>query len=365
MKGIYLDNAATTPLLPEVREFLCRSLDLFGNPSSSHRAGREARELLELARENVASLLGVEPNEVVFNSGATEGNNTIFMNLLGKEGNVVLSPLEHKSVSEAAKRLRDFGIEVRTCRVGREGVVDVESLEELIDERTLLVSVMSVSNEFGTIQPVEDIALLCRERGVPFHTDGVQAIGKVKVDLKEASYATFSGHKFHAPKGVGFMLVREELKPLLVGGGQERGLRSGTENLHGILAMAKALEVIFEGFEENLRKVEEIRNSFEGLLKEKIPGVEFVGEDCARSPYISAVILPEGSGWELVQRLSERGVFCSSGSACVSGETIPNQHLLLMGYSPEKATRMIRFSFGLLNEKEEVLRAADILAELI
>ena len=363
MRRIYLDNAATTPLLPEVKNFLCRSLEVFGNPSSPHGAGEEARELLELARENVASLLGVSPSEIIFNSGATEGNNTVLRSVLSRkrEGNVVISSIEHKSVSAVARELGRNGIVVREAITNKEGVVELEHLESLIDGDTLLVSVMSVSNEFGTVQPVREIAELCREKGVPFHTDAVQGVGKVKLSLEGVGYATFSGHKFHAPKGVGFMYLREGMfiEPILLGGGQERGLRSGTENLHGILAMAKAMELIYEDFEKNTERLRQLRDSFEKLLEEKVPGVKIIGKHAKRNPSISAVIFPRRTGWELVERLSQEGVFCSSGSACSSGEVIPNEHLLKMGYSEEEATRMVRFSFGLLDNEGEVHEAVE------
>ncbi len=369
MRRVYLDNAATTPLLPEVKDFLCRSLDVFGNPSSPHGAGEEARELLELARENVASLLGVSPSEIVFNSGATEGNNTVLRSVLSRKsrGNVVISSIEHKSVSAVARELARSGISVREAIVSKEGMVELEHLESLIDGDTLLVSVMSVSNEFGTVQPVREIAELCREKGVPFHTDAVQAIGKVRLSLEGVGYATFSGHKFHAPKGVGFMYLKEGMfiKPLLLGGGQERGLRSGTENLHSILAMAKALELIYKDFEKNTERLRQLRDSFERLLEEKIPGVRIVGKHARRNPSISAVVFPRRTGWEIVERLSREGVFCSSGSACSSGEVIPNEHLLKMGYSEEEATRMVRFSFGLLNTEEDVFSAVDRILKIL
>ncbi len=368
MKRIYLDNAATTPLLPQVRDFLCKVLEVYGNPSSPHVVGEEARELLEVARENIASLLNVRPAEIVFNSCATEGNNTILKSVAPKgKGNVVISSIEHKSVSMVAQELKKEGIEVREVLVRKSGVIDLEHLEKLIDYDTLLVSVMSVSNEFGTVQPVGEIAKICIEKEVPFHTDAVQAIGKVDLSLEGVSYATFSGHKFHAPKGAGFLFVKAglHLKPLLVGGGQERGLRSGTENLHGILAMAKALELIYENFEENVDRIRRLRDRFEGLLEERIEGVRFVGRNASRSPFISAVIFPRSNGWELVKRLSDLNVLCSSGSACSSGEVMPNTHLLKMGFSPEEALRMVRFSFGLTNSEEEIEEAVDRIAKAL
>ncbi len=366
MRRIYLDNAATTPLLPEVKEFLCKVLDVFGNPSSPHSIGEESKELLEIARENVASLLNVDPVNLIFNSCATEGNNTVILGLVDKRegGNLVISSIEHKSVSKPAHLLAKRGIEVREVRVDRNGVVDLEDLERLIDDGTILVSVMYVSNEFGTVQPVEEIAKICGERGVPFHTDAVQALGKVDLSLEGVSFATFSGHKFHGPKGVGFMYASDHIDPLIHGGGQERGVRSGTENLPGILAMSKALEVIFESFEENVSRLKVLRDRFEEALLEALPDAVIIGRDVRRSPAISTVIFPKFTGWDLVRRLSERGVMCSAGSACSSGEVLPNPHLLAMGYSPEEATRAVRFSFGLLNTEEEVEEAVSIIRSL-
>jgi len=353
---IYLDNAATTPLLPSVKERLLSVLDIFGNPSSSHRLGREAKERLEEARFKLASLLGIKGESIIFNSGATEGNNTIIKGISkGRKGSVVISAIEHKSVSVCAKHLS--GVEVREARVSSEGVVDVEHLYDLVDEETILVSVMYVSNEFGTVQPIGEVAKVCREKGVPLHTDGVQALGKISIDLQEVDFATFSAHKFHGPKGVGFMYVGRELEPLIVGGGQERGLRSGTENLHGILAMVETASEVCSSLEENRNRLRRLRDLFEGLVEERLPGVKIVGKSVDRSPSISAIILPKKSGWEVVSRLSEEGVMCSAGSACASGEIIPNEHLLKMGYSPEEATRMVRFSFGLMNREEEVEEA--------
>ncbi|NPA41037.1 MAG: cysteine desulfurase [Aquificae bacterium] len=358
MRRIYLDNAATTPLLPQVKEFIKDKLDLFGNPSSPHQLGIEAREALEKARNRLADLLGVKAQEVIFTSCATEGNNAILRNVTG--GNVVVSAIEHKSVSEVCKVLRDRGVEIREARVSKEGVIDLENLYKLIDKDTVLVSVMAVSNEFGTVQPIEEIANMCEEKDVPFHTDGVQALGKVPLDLKKVSYGVFSGHKFHAPKGVGFMVVKEyaDFEPLLLGGGQERGMRSGTENLLGVLAMAKAGEIVLSKLEENFKRIGRMRDDFEKLLKERISGIKIVGENVERSPYISTILF-NLEGWKLVEKLSSVGVFCSSGSACFSGKEMPNTHLLKMGYSPIEAMGMVRFSFGLTNTEEEVFEAVD------
>lgn len=360
MKRIYLDNAATTPLLPEVKKFLCESLDTFGNPSSPHAVGKEVKGLIEDVRGKIAKTLKVSSDELVFTSCATEGNNTVLASVLkGKRGNVVLSAIEHKSVSEAVKLWGGRDVEMREVPVNKEGVIDLEELEKLVDKDTLLVCVMYVSNEFGTVQPVEEIAKICTSKGVPFLSDAVQAIGKVPVDLRNVSYATFSGHKLHAPKGVGFTFVSEGslYEPLLVGGGQERGKRSGTENLTGILAMGKALEVVYSKFEENVKSLKKLRDLFEELLLEELPDAKIVGKEAERNPSISAVIMPKLSGWEIVQRLSEVGVMCSSGSACTSGEVLPNQHLLKMGFTAEESIRMVRFSFGLLNNEEEVREA--------
>ncbi len=366
MKRIYLDNAATTPLLPGVKEIICNALDIWGNPSSPHAIGCEAREHLEETRRNIASILGVGPEEIIFTSCATEGNNTVLRSVIQEKdkGNIVVSSIEHKSVSAYVKYLSSEGFEVRQIRVNKEGVVDLEHLESLIDENTLLVSVMYVSNEFGTVQPIEDIARICSQRGIPFHTDAVQAVAKIKINLKDVTYATFSGHKFHAPKGVGFMVTREDIQPLLMGGGQERGRRSGTENLQGILAMGKALEIIYGDFRENVKKLRFMRDRFERLLLERIPDLKIVGYGVERNPSISAVIFPRLTGWEIVKRLSDLGLMCSSGSACTSGEVIPNAHLMSMGYSPEEAIRMVRFSFGLLNKEEEIDEAVEMILKL-
>jgi len=318
-KMIYLDNAATTPLLPQVKEVLKEALEVFGNPSSIHEVGVEASERLKRAREEIASVLGVNPSEVIFNSGATEGNNTVFMDLLlkRKRGNVIISPIEHKSVSKPALRLREFGIEVRVARVGKDGIVDPQSVEDLMDKDTLLVSLMSVSNEFGTVQPVE--------------------------------------------KGIGFMIARKPLAPLLLGGGQEMGMRSGTENLPAILALVEALKLTLA----NVNKIKGVRDTFERELAEKIPQAIVIGKHVRRSPAISAVIFPGIPGSEVVRRLSEEKVFCSSGSACVSGENVPNEHLLAMGYTREEAIGMVRFSFGLFNDEEEVSIAVERLRNII
>jgi cysteine desulfurase len=365
MRRIYLDNAATTPLLPEVRDFLCRVLEVFGNPSSLHALGEEARELLEMARENVASLLGVEPECIVFNSCATEGNNTVVFGAVGeRRGNLVISAIEHKSVAVPARHLSRRGVEVREVRVDRNGLVDLDHLRDLLDEDTLLVSVVYVSNEFGTLQPVEEIAGICKERGVPFHTDAVQAVGKVRVNLEGVSFATFSAHKFHGPKGVGFLYTALPLEPLIWGGGQERNLRSGTENLPGILAMTKALEVVMENLQEFTSRLKRLRDRFEEALLEALPDAVVIGREVPRSPAISTVIFPRATGREIVRRLSERGVMCSAGSACSSGEDLPNPHLLAMGYTPEEALRAVRFSFGLLNTEEEVEEAVRLIRSL-
>ncbi|AAC07111.1 cysteine desulfurase family protein [Aquifex aeolicus] len=365
---IYFDNAATTPVLPEVKNFLCKALDIYGNPSSVHTLGKFARSEIETARKTIANYLKVKPENIIFNSCATEGNNTIIRTILNNKdrGNVVLSAIEHKSVKEAIKFWANKSIEIREIKVNKNGVIDLEHLYHLIDSNTILVCVMYVSNEFGTIQPIQEIAKICSDKGVPLLTDAVQAIGKIPIELKNISYATFSGHKFHAIKGSGFLYISDEAnyEPLIVGGGQENGKRSGTENVVGILSLAKALEIIVSNFSRYQEQLKKLRDLFENLLLEALPDAQIVGKDAERSPSISSVIMPKFFGAEIVNKLSEKGIYCSTGSACLSGEYEPNKHMLKMGFSQEKALRMVRFSFGLLNKEEEVIECIERIKEI-
>ena len=378
---LYLDNAATTPVRAEAAEALGATLRQgFGNPSSRHRLGLQARQAVEQARRWVAALIGAQPHEVVFTGSGTEANNTALLGAVlarRRQGNhVVASAVEHPSVLEPLEALRRFGVDVTLVRPRPDGVVDAQAVLEAVRDDTLLVSLMRVNNETGALMPVQEVAEGLRRRGSQalLHTDLVQAAGRIPVDVGRLGVhlATLSAHKIHGPKGVGALYVREgvRLEPLVRGGGQERGLRSGTENVPGIAAFGEAARLALQELPEALPRLQRLSQRLWEGLRDAYPRAVRVGPASPelRAPHILAVAF-EGLRAEVVaNHLDEAGVMVSIGSACSSHKTRVSHVLEAMRLPARLAEGTVRFSLGLLTTDEEVdlavLRAAAALRAL-
>jgi cysteine desulfurase len=371
---IYLDHAATTPVRREVLEAMRPFYEgRFGNPSSTHRWGREARAALDEARERLARCLGAHPDEVYFTSGGTEADN---MAVLGGwrarrgEGRkaVVSTPLEHKAVLGALHQVAKEGGEERFAAVTPAGVVDIESFTTLVRDDVAVCSVMWVNNEIGTIQPIEALANIAKSCGALFHSDAVQAFGRVPIDARAVPFdvLSISGHKFCAPKGVGAVFIRRgaPVEPLLHGGAQNRGRRPGTENVAAAVGLAVAAELAVAEREAEWRRVEALRDRLEAAILERVPEAVVHGRGATRAPHIVNVSVPGTDSESLLMALDLRGVACSAGSACQSGSVEPSHVLAALGVRSDLETAAIRMSLGCLTTAECVDRAADIFAKL-
>ncbi len=366
---IDLDANATTPLLPEVFEAMLPWMrDMHANPSGSYAAAKLARNAIEHAREQVAQLIGADLEEIVFTGGGTESLNTALHSLDGltKKGAAVVSSIEHSAVLRYVENL-----ERATVRVGVDvgGRVDMEDLTKSL-EGAAFVSVMTANNETGVIQPVREIACLARERGLPIHTDAVQAAGKIKLDVREmgVDLLSLSAHKFQGPKGVGVLYVRNGLnfEPLLRGGGQEGGRRSGTENTAGIVGMgAAAACALCYLTEHGDSAVRELRDAFESQVLEEIPGVTVNGNVTCRLPNTSHLSFDQCAAEGLLILLDEAGIACSAGSACMTGKQRPSHVQLAMGIPEARAKNSLRFSFSRINTMDDAKSAAGILKKVV
>lgn len=366
---IYLDYAATTPLDPEVKLGVERVLEVFGNPSSVHAAGREARNLLEEGRERVARALGCKPRELILTAGGTESDALAILGvaLARGRGHIISTQLEHSAVLTALKNLERLGFESTLLQPDPTGMVYPEQVAEALRPDTLLVSVMTVNNEIGTVYPVKAIAELCKSRGVLFHTDAVQAFGTVPSQVGDlgADLISIAAHKFYGPKGVGALYLRRgiELFPLMPGK-QEQGYRGGTENLPAVYGMGLAAEKAASVWEEESQKLLVLRESLESRLL-GIPDVELNGHPTLRSPKHVNVTAKRADGEGLLLNLDMMGVAASSGSACASGSLEPSHVLTAIGRSQAEAKASVRFSLGRLTTLEEVEAAANAFAEAV
>lgn len=365
---IYLDHNATAPVFPEVREALAPfTSESYGNPSSLHAAGLTAARAVRRARNEAAAFLSVhEETEIVFTSGGTESNNAAFRSALftqkGKR-RIVTTAVEHSSILKLCRALEEEGVEVVYCPVDRRGHLDLERLKEALTPETALLSVMTANNETGVIFPVEEIGREAGSRGILFHVDAVQAVGKIPLSLKDSSvdFLSLSGHKFGAPKGIGALYVKKgaPFRPLLFGGAQERGRRAGTENVPGIVGLGAAARVVRERGEEEIARVRELRDHFEEKVFQRIASVEVNGDPENRLPNTSNLFFEGVDSEALLILLDQEGVCASSGSACLSGSPQPSPVLKAMGFSNERAKSSVRFSFGSGNTREEAGAVVD------
>jgi len=364
---VYLDNAATTPVREEVLEAMLPYLgkDAFGNPSSAHRFGRAARAGLEEAKRTIAEALGgAEPSQVIFTSGGTEADNLAVIGCAlaardhGGPCRVAVSAIEHKAVLAAAHALTRLGGEEIVLPVNASGTVEEDTLTAALTRGVAVVSVMWVNNEVGTIQPVARLAARCRAAGVPFHTDAVQAFGKISVSLRDVdcTFLTISGHKIGAPKGIGALVVRDRhaVEAIIHGGGQQFGIRPGTENVPGIVGLGKAVELAAAEQAEFARRVAALRDELERRLLATVPDAVINAWQAPRAPHLSNVAIPGTDSEALLMHFDLAGIACSSGSACSTGAVEPSHVLTAMGVPRELGVAALRFSFGKDNVVEDV-----------
>ena len=372
---IYLDHAATTPVRPEVLEAMQPFFGArFGNPSSTHRWGREARAALDEARERLARCLGANPDEVCFTSGGTEADN---LAVLGpwravrseRRRAVVTSPIEHKAILGAVHQAAREGAEERLLAVDPTGVIDLASADETLGDDTAVCTVMWINNEIGTIQPVPELAERAKAHGAIFHTDAVQAFGKVDIDARRTPFdlLTISGHKIGAPKGIGAIFIRRNtpLEPLFHGGQQDRGRRPGTENVAAAVGLARAAELAVGEREAEHERLQLLRDRLQAALVEKIPDAMVHGAAAPRAPHILNISVPGTDSESLLMALDLAGVAASSGSACQSGSVSPSHVLSALGVEPGLASAAIRMSLGTLSTDECVRRVSELFPALI
>jgi cysteine desulfurase len=374
MERIYLDHNATTPLLPEVLEAMLPYLSAeYGNASSIHYFGQQARAGVERAREQTARALNCRPSEVVFTSGGTEADNLAIFGAVRASArphkHVVTTTIEHHAVLNTCQALEKEGVEVTYVPVGRSGVVDAGAVGSAIRPETVLVTVMLANNEVGTIQPVAEIARAARERGALVHTDAVQAVGKIPVDARAlgVDLLSLSGHKIYAPKGVGALFVRKgvTLDPLAYGGHHERDRRAGTENVAGIVALGRALELAGASLEEEAQRLGALRDRLERGLLERIGAAGVNGDPARRVANTSNLHFDFIDGEAMVIALDLQGIAVSTGAACSSGAIEPSHVLMAMGLGAETARATLRLSFGKQNTAADVDRLLEVLPAVV
>lgn len=369
----YLDNNATTMVAPEAREAMLPFLgERFGNPSSMHAFGGMVGRELKQAREQVAALIGADPQDIILTSCGTEGDNLAIMGSLWAQPTkrrVVTTRVEHPAVRTLCRRLSKQGYDVYELHVDRQGMLDLDEVDEAITDETAIVSVMHANNETGVVFPIEKIAALCRERDVRFHTDAVQSVGKIPIDVGklDVDLLTLSGHKIHAPKGVGAIYVRRgvHIEPLIIGGHQESGRRGGTENVPNIIALGRACDLARERIDDENTRVRALRDRLEKGLLESAPNALINGHPEHRLPNTLNISFEYVEGEAILLLLSQAKIAASSGSACTSGSLEPSHVLRAMGVPFTAAHGSIRFSFSVYNDDSDVDRVLDALPPII
>lgn len=374
MRRVYLDHAATTPTAPAVLEaMLPYFTERFGNPSSIYSWGRESRQAIEDAREKVAHVLGALPQEIIFTGGGSEADNLALKGVAlasrGRGNHIITSAIEHHAVYDAAAALAELGFQVTYVPVDRYGMVDPDDVRKALTPRTMLISVMHANNEVGTVQPVAEIGKLAREHQIPFHVDAVQSVGAipVNVDALNVDLLSLSAHKFYGPKGVGALYVRRGIRlvQLIHGGAQERKRRAGTENVPGIVGLAKALELATEDLEQRRAETVALRDRLVQGVLQVIPRTRFNGHPTERLPNNASFCFEFIEGESLLLNLDLQGVAASSGSACTSGALEPSHVLLAMGLPHEIAHGSLRMTLGRDNTAEDIDYVLQVLPEIV
>lgn len=373
MKRIYLDNAATTAMDPEVLDAMLPYMkEDFGNPSSTHFFGRKTRSAIEAARKQIAGFINANPGEIVFTSGGTEADNTAICNSVSDLGvkHIITSAIEHHAVLHSVEEMQKrFGVKVSMVKLHADGHINLDHLEELINpEEKTLVSLMHANNEIGNLLPIKKVAELCRDRKAYFHSDTVQTMGHYNIDTKNIplDFLTCGAHKFHGPKGVGFLFRRETIKihPFIHGGAQERGYRGGTENLYGIIGMAKAMEIAYRDLTAHMEHIAAVKKHMIEKLKQEIPGILFNGDAEKSSLYtvLNVSLPPSEKGDMLLFSLDIAGIAASGGSACSSGSNKGSHVLSALQVDPGRSN--VRFSFSKYTTKEDIDHAISVVKQL-
>ena len=369
---IYLDNAASTQIHEDVLNSMLPFLkEQYGNPSSIHRYGRLTRKAIHKARKQIASLINADPAEILITSGGTESNNTALMGISSQfpSSQIITSSIEHDAILEPCKKLNSNGFHVDYLPVDNFGMVDTSDLQNIISEKTSLVSVMFGNNEVGTIQPIAKIAKICDENKVLFHTDAVQAVGKLPIDVKElgVDLLSISSHKLHGPKGIGALYIKDGVKidPIILGGGQEFRLRSGTENVASIVGFGQACEIAENNLSENILFIKKLQTLLIKKVLEEIPETTFNGHSESRLYNNTHFTFLGVNGEDLIIKLDEYGIAASTGSAC-SVNTQKASHVLeSMGFSLEQITGSLRLTVGIFNTENEINETVNILKKVV
>lgn len=363
MPRVYLDHSATTPVRAEVAQLVMEYFTTkYGNPSTAYFLGREAKKGMEKAREQVATLINAQPEEIIFTSGGTEADNLAITGIAyayAEQGkHLITSAIEHQAVLASYKSLERHGYKITVLPVDKYGLVRIDDVKRAIRKDTILISIMHVNNEVGTIQPVEEIGAIARERQIVFHTDAVQSVGKIPVDVEkiQADLLTGSGHKFYGPKGSGFLFLSKGVKlaPSVFGGGQEKAYRPGTENVPSIVGMGLAAELAGKELKTQMPRVAALRDKLIQGLQQRIPQVRLNGDAVRRVSGNANLCFPRAEGEALLENLDLKGICVSSGSACSTGALQPSHVLLAMGLSPELAKSSLRITLGIENTEEEI-----------
>jgi cysteine desulfurase len=369
---IYLDNAASTPVHEQVlHEMIPFLQDQFGNPSSIHRYGRFAQRAIQNARKQIAHLINSEPNEILLTSGGTESNNTALFGLAhaAKGNHIITSSIEHEAILEPCKKLEKEGFEITYIPVDDSGLVNSKDIEKSITPETCLVSIMFANNEVGTIQPIQEISKICHDKQIVFHTDAVQAVGKVKLDVKELGIdmLSISSHKINGPKGVGALYIKKgiEIIPFIFGGGQENGMRSGTENVASIVGFGKACQLAHENMKQNILHLQNIRNNLIVKVMKEIPLVTLNGHSDQRIANNAHFTFLGVNGEDLIIKLDENGIAASTGSACSVRVQKESHVLKAMGFSHDQIAGSLRLTVGISNTDLEIEKTVEILKKVV
>ncbi len=381
-RSVYLDHNATTPLHPEVKKALNQAMEVYGNPSSLHQFGRHARKLVEEARASIASFINASPEEIIFMGSGSEANNTVF-NLFSCQGHkacevpsfgphrseIITTKIEHPCVLESTACMEEKGTKVKYINVDQYGTLDIEQLKKELAPHVGIVSVMMANNEIGTIQDIKKIAQLVRSKGILFHTDAVQALGKIPIDVKDlgVDYLSFSGHKIYGPKGIGVLYVSKisPFCPFIRGGHQERGRRAGTENTLGILGLAKAVEMRSREMADEHKRLEGFKTKLIDGIKKNIPDIQFNGHPANSLVSTVNVSFSAAEGEALLLYLDMEGIAVSTGSACASGSLDPSHVLMATGVEAERAHGSIRMSMGRDTTEEDIDYTIEKLTQVV
>jgi|TARA_B100000530_G_scaffold336109_1_gene289919 cysteine desulfurase len=368
MNNLYFDIAATTPLDNNVSKLMTEIQNtVFGNPSSIHQFGQKSRSLIETARRQMASSLNCKPNELIFTSGGSESNNLVLKGLLKAGDHLITSSYEHPAIIKVSQELEKYGVEVSYIKPNVDGIIDSNDIESAIKQNTKLISIMYVNNEIGSVNPIGNIVEVAKKNNIKVHTDAVQIIGKQPLDIKkiDVDFLSIAAHKYYGPKGIGALFVKSGniLDSVLQGGGQEKNLRPGTENISGIVGMGLATQIAIQNVAENSKKILDLENTFINELNEKKINYKLNGK--CRIPGILNITFPAILGQTLVMKLDLNGVAVSFGSACSSGTPKPSEVLLNLGLTSDEALRTIRISIGKFHTDNDIYDLVSMLNEIL